>query len=70
MNRSRSNDMWVKNTPEGGLWVISNIDFQEGKLILEKKETDNIWSSTRDENVFVIDFEDLPVYLSQYRMDI
>lgn len=65
VNRSRSNDMWVKN-----MWVISNIDFQEGKLRLEKKETDNIWSPTRDENVFVIDFEDLPVYLSQYRMDI
>lgn len=70
VNKGYSGDVWVKDNPEGGLWVINNIDFQEGKLRLEKKETDNLWSPTKDENIFVIEFEDLPIYLSQYRMDI
>lgn len=69
VNKGYDSDRWVKVTPDNKVWVVSKIDFQSYKLKLEKKETDNPWSSTDEKNVFIIDFEELPILLSQYRMD-
>lgn len=69
VNKRFGGDRWVKDIPDGGLWVISKIDFNNYKLKLEKRETDNIWVAPKEGNTFIIDFEDLPTYLSQYRMD-
>lgn len=68
--RGGQSDVWVKETPDGGMWIVSRINFNDGKLRLDKKVTTNRWAQTPEKNIFVIDFEDLPVYLSQYRMDI
>lgn len=68
--RGGQSDVWTKETPDGGMWVVSKINFNDGKLRLDKKVTTNRWAQTPEKNIFVIDFEDLPVYLSQYRMDI
>jgi len=69
VNKGYDSDRWVKVTPDNKVWVVNKIDFQSYKLKLEKKETDNMWTSTDKKNVFIIDFEELPVLLSQYRMD-
>jgi len=68
--RGGQSDMWFKETPDGGMWVISRINFQDYKLRLDKKDTTNMWNPTDEKNIFVIDLDDLPIYLSQYRMDI
>jgi len=64
-----SND-WVKDIPDGGMWVVYDINFEEGKLRLDKHSSKNRWEPVEQKNKFVIKFEDLPSYLSQYRMDI
>lgn len=69
VNKRFGGDRWVKDIPEGGVWVVSKIDFNDYKLKLEKRETDNMWVAPKEGNTFIIDFEELPVFLSQYRMD-
>ena len=69
VNKRFGGDRWVKDIPEGGVWVVSKIDFNDYKLKLEKRETDNMWVAPKEGNTFIIEFEELPVILSQYRMD-
>jgi hypothetical protein len=70
VNKRFGGDRWVKDIPGGGLWVISKIDFNVYRLKLEKRETDNMWVTPKEGNTFIIDFEELPVFLSQYRLDL
>jgi hypothetical protein len=51
---------------EGSVWKISSIDLDEETLILSKHKT-NRWSP---DNRYSIKFEDLPIYITNYSLDL
>jgi hypothetical protein len=62
-------NVWSKNDDvDGWIWVADEIDLESNKLRLRK--TKRMSGGTDPKNVFQINFDDLPFYLSQYRMDI